>query len=95
IYQVSVDVRNNHFTTKVNGRIVDSWTDPVHRAGGVGFASESGEIARVRWLKVADKDDFVGKVCAFLTASVIPGHLLPTDEVLSAHSYFLDSVPTL
>ena len=35
------------------------------KRGGVGFFSDSGEMANLYWMKVAQQDDFVGRVCAY------------------------------
>ncbi len=83
IYQVQMEVKNNQFATRVNGRLVDFWSDNQFRKGGVGFLSDPGELARVRWLRVSNRDDVVGRICSFLTA----GSWTPNPDVLSATAY--------
>ena len=83
IYQVQVDIKNDLFATRINGRMVDTWSDARHSSGGVGFLSDAGELARVRWLRVSNKDDFLGRICSYLTAQT----MLPDDDVLSATAY--------
>ncbi|MBK9166114.1 MAG: hypothetical protein IPM24_01480 [Bryobacterales bacterium] len=88
IYRVQMDLNGNHFTTRINGRMVDSWSDGQYRSGGVGFLSEAGELARVRWLRVSHRDDFLGRVCSFLTArGFLPMPVWAEPSVLSAFSY--------
>jgi len=48
---------------------VDSWTDDTLRKGGVGFFAETGERARIYWMKIFKNDDFLGRVCAYLSGS--------------------------
>jgi len=68
LYQIEMNIRGNQFRASVNGHVVDSWTDNLLRAGGVGFTSGVGEAARVRWIRVSDKDDVIGRVCSYLSA---------------------------
>jgi hypothetical protein len=55
----------------VEGQEVDSWTDDVLPSGGVGFFSEAGEKARLYWMKVYKNDDWLGRVCAYLSGSSV------------------------
>jgi len=93
LYQVQMDIQGSHFATKVNGRIVDSWTDARLPAGGVGFFSDPGEQSRVRWLRVSHRDDFIGRICSYLTAE----NLMPADqdEVLASASVLVDGETVL
>ncbi len=70
-YHVAVHVRGNRFTTSIEGQEVDSWTDDALASGGVGFFSEAGESARLYWMKVSRNDDWLGRVCAFLSGNSI------------------------
>ena len=67
--QVLVDVKGNRFTASVDGEEVDSWTDDAPSTGGVGFFAEAGEKARLYWMKVSRNEDFLGRVCAYLSGS--------------------------
>jgi len=69
MYQVGMDVRGGQLTTYVNGQLVDTWTDQTLASGGVGFFSERGEMARLRWVRLTDRDDIVGKVCSYLSST--------------------------
>jgi hypothetical protein len=44
---------------------VDFWHDERLKVGGVGFFAENGDRARIYWMKLSQKDDFVGRVCAY------------------------------
>ncbi len=57
-YVVKVRVRGDRFHTVVNGQLVDSWADPSLRAGGVGFYSDTGEKAALRWVSISDREGF-------------------------------------
>jgi len=90
LYQVEMNVRGDQFRASVNGHVVDSWSDNLLRAGGVGFVTGQGEAARVRWIRVSDRDDILGRVCSYLSASAIR----PSDQpVLSASLYFMLTPP--
>jgi hypothetical protein len=67
-YHVTVDVAGNHFTTSIEGEEVDSFTDDTLASGGVGFFSEAGEKARLYWTKVSKNQDWLGRICSYLTA---------------------------
>jgi len=67
--QVLVDVKGNHFSASVDGEEVGSWTDNGPSTGGVGFFAEAGEKARLYWMKVSRNQDFLGRVCSYLSGS--------------------------
>ncbi len=66
IYRVRVDVRGSDFVTTIQGQVVDVFTDDRLPRGGVGFFSESGEDARLRWIEVSHQYDMLGRLCAYL-----------------------------
>jgi hypothetical protein len=84
LYQVEMSIRGDQFRASVNGHVVDSWTDGLLRAGGVGFVSGKGEAARVRWIRVSDHDDVIGRVCSFLSAR----YSGPSGEPVLSASYY-------
>jgi len=86
LYQVEMNVRGDAFRASVNGHVVDSWNDNSLRAGGVGFVSGQGEAARVRWIRVSERDDVIGRVCSYLSARATQSL---DDPVLSASYYML------
>ena len=96
-YHVEVAVRGNRITTSIEGQEVDSWLDDgLPKKGGVGFFAEAGERARLYWMKVARNEDFLGRICAYLSGSTDasssaelwppsgapagPGHGMPPDR---------------
>jgi hypothetical protein len=87
LYQVEMNVRGDAFRASVNGHVVDSWNDNALRAGGVGFVSGQGEAARVRWIRVSDRDDVIGRVCSYLSARAAQSS--DDDPVLSASYYMI------
>jgi hypothetical protein len=68
-YHVEVAVRGNRITASIEGQQVDSWTDDILPKGGVGLFAEAGERARVYWLKVSRNEDFIGRVCAYISGN--------------------------
>jgi hypothetical protein len=68
MYRVMVDIRGSQFTTFVNGQLVDTWTDTRLTAGGVGFFCENGGKARLRWVRVVDRDDWLGRLCSYVSS---------------------------
>jgi hypothetical protein len=92
LYQVEMNISGDQFRASVNGHVVDSWSDNLLRAGGVGFVTGQGEAARVRWIRVSDRDDVLGRVCSYLSASSVK----PSDNpMLSASLYMIFNPPGL
>jgi len=68
-YHVAVAVKGNHIVTSIEGQEVDRWVEDRIPNGGVGFYSEAGAKSRLYWMKVSKNEDFLGKVCAYLSGS--------------------------
>ena len=66
-YRVEVDVQGSRVVTSIEGEEVDSWTDDTLKAGGIGFFSDKGELARLYWIRVTRNQDWLGRVCAYLS----------------------------
>jgi hypothetical protein len=66
-YRVDVAVNGSRIVTSIEGQEVDRWIEDSVPSGGVGFFTETDERARVYWMKVAKNEDFLGRVCAYLT----------------------------
>jgi hypothetical protein len=49
---VRVRVRGSRFETSIDGQVVDDWTDNRLVRGAIGFFSEAGESATIRWVTV-------------------------------------------
>ncbi len=75
LYHVQMSVRGNQFVTKVNGQVVDSWTDNRLKRGGVGFFSDKGESASIHWVDVhEDRDGIFNRLFAmgfFITPAAL------------------------
>ncbi len=72
IYRVRVDVLGNDFVTTVQGQVVDVFSDDRLPRGGVGFFSDTGEDARLRWVEVSHQYDMLGRLCAYLVPYNVP-----------------------
>ncbi len=66
LYRVRMDVRGDTFLLTVQGQIVDNWSEPRLKHGGVGLFSGAGEASRVRWVQVTHQYDVLGRLCAYL-----------------------------
>jgi hypothetical protein len=66
MFRVREEVRGTQFTTYLDGRVVDTWSDPSLGRGGVGFFADPGETAYIRWVDVAYQDDRLGRLCSYL-----------------------------
>ncbi|MBY0503651.1 MAG: hypothetical protein K2X03_07070 [Bryobacteraceae bacterium] len=55
LYNVQMKVRGGQFTTLLNGQVIDTWTDPRLKKGGVGFFAEAGEVAAIHWVNVEEE----------------------------------------
>ena len=69
MFRVRQEIRNSQFTTYLDGRLVDAWSDATLTRGGVGFFADPGEAAYIRWVEVAHNNDTLGRLCAYLAAS--------------------------
>jgi hypothetical protein len=70
-YHVAMQIEGRSFTTSLEGQVVDTWSDDRLRAGGIGFFSDSGERARLFWMKLWNNDDFLGRLSSSLALSII------------------------
>jgi len=52
VFNVRVDVRGPQFTTYVQGRQVDTWTDDQLKTGGTGFLNEREERGKVKSVSI-------------------------------------------
>lgn len=66
LYRVLVTVQGDNFSTTINGQMVDTWTDNRLRLGGVGFFSDKGEVASLRWVTISNRDNFLGRVLSYI-----------------------------
>jgi len=52
VFHVQTDVRGPQFSTYIQGRLVDVWTDDQLKAGGVGFLNEREERGKVKSVSI-------------------------------------------
>jgi hypothetical protein len=64
-YRVELLATGGDYATSIEGQLVDFWHDERLKIGGVGFYTENGDMARIYWMKLSQKNDFVGRVCAY------------------------------
>jgi hypothetical protein len=69
MFWVRQEIRGVDFTTYVDGRLVDTWSDPRLASGGIGFFSDSGEAAYIRSVQVTENNDILGKLCSLIAAA--------------------------
>jgi hypothetical protein len=53
LYTVKVDVQGARFSTYIQGKIADIWSDDRLSSGGFGFSNERGERAHIRSVSVS------------------------------------------
>jgi hypothetical protein len=74
LYRVRLDASGDDFTLDIQGQVIDSWSEPRLRRGGIGFFSARGEQSRVRWVQVTHQYDMLGRLCAYLAPYKIPNN---------------------
>lgn len=84
-YRVRVSVQGTRFITAVNGRTVSSWSDNRISKGGVGFFSDEGESATVRWISLSERDSTLGRLLSHFAIiqplpAFYPGSLIQENE---------------
>jgi hypothetical protein len=72
LYRVRLDLHDADISLEVQGQMIDSWSEPRLRRGGIGFFSAQGEASRVRWVQVTHQYDMLGRLCAYLAPYNIP-----------------------
>lgn len=71
-YRVRVSIRGGRFLTSVNGQLISSWMDSRISRGGVGFFSDDGEEALLKWVSVSDRDSFLARVASHFSLITLP-----------------------
>jgi hypothetical protein len=66
LYRVRVDVSGENFSVSVQDRMVDSWSEPRLKRGGIGFYTAGREESRLRWVQLTHQYDVLGRLCAYL-----------------------------
>lgn len=70
-YDYEVRAMGDRIVTLVGGRVIDQWRDSRFRTGGVGFFSERGELASVRWAKVQEGESLADRLRGYLTFGLV------------------------
>jgi hypothetical protein len=68
MFRVRQEIRGDQFTTYLDEREIDTWSDSSLARGGFGFFADAGEAAYIRWVNVAYQDDSLGRLCAYLVS---------------------------
>ncbi len=54
-YRIATLVAGSRYTTLIDGKVVDEWSDPRLVKGGVGFFAADGEQALLRWASFRER----------------------------------------
>ena len=84
LYRIQLAVKGDNFSTTVNGQMVDTWSDSRLTAGGIGFFTDKGEVASLRWVTVSHRDNILGQMLSYL------GFWAPLEPLV-----YLASLPSL
>lgn len=61
-YRITLLAEGNRFTTLIDGRVVDEWTDGRLKAGGVGFFADDGETSEIRWASFRERKGMLSRL---------------------------------
>ncbi|MFN7921434.1 MAG: hypothetical protein U0Q16_15130 [Bryobacteraceae bacterium] len=86
MYEIKVGVRGTHYTTAVNGKMVDSWADGRLRKGGVGFFNDPGERAKLHWVSISERESFLRRFLSF--GMILPAGVGASPEVMDSAAFF-------
>jgi hypothetical protein len=86
LYRVRMDVHDDSFVLAIQGQMVDAWSEPRLKRGGIGFFSARGEGSRVRWLQVTHQYDMLGRLCSYLAPYDQSAVVLPTETTTKINS---------
>ncbi len=69
-YRIAMMAVGDHFTTLIDGRVVDEWTDGQLKQGGVGFFADEGESAGIQWANFRERKGVLSGL--FASALILP-----------------------
>jgi hypothetical protein len=72
LYRVTMNVHEDTFLLSMQDTVIDNWSEPRLKRGGVGFFASRGEESRLRWLNITHQYDMLGRLCAYLAPYNIP-----------------------
>ena len=61
-YRITLLAEGNRFTTLIDGRVVDEWTDGRLKSGGVGFFADEGEAAGIEWASFHERKGLLSRL---------------------------------
>jgi len=65
-FNVTVEAKGDHFVTRINNQVIDTFSDSRLPRGGAGFFGSPGESARIYGFHLYSYNDVMGKVCSLL-----------------------------
>ncbi len=68
-FRVRTEVRGSRFTTYLNGKIIDAWSDDRLTHGGIGFFTDPDAVVGLQWVRVIQGDDLIGRLCAQVSSA--------------------------
>ena len=68
-FRVRTEVQGSRFTTYLNGKIIDAWSDERLLRGGIGFFAEPDAVVGLNWVRVIQGDDLIGRLCAQVSSA--------------------------
>ncbi|MBI5282892.1 MAG: hypothetical protein HY858_14500 [Candidatus Solibacter usitatus] len=63
-YNIKVVVNGSRFTTLLEGRVIDQWSDTKLLAGGVGFFADEGESSTIEWAEFKERKGWLSRWAA-------------------------------
>ena len=71
LYAIRVEVAGASITTYLEGQVIDTFNDSRLPEGGVGLIGNPDDRPRIYGIHVFHQNDFLGKLCSFLTPQPI------------------------
>lgn len=67
LYRIKLQASEDQFTTYIDGKVVDTWTDRRLNRGGAGFFAPKGEEFTIRWVTIVDRDRLLSRLVSNLS----------------------------
>lgn len=67
LFAIRVEVKGDSITTYLQDQVIDTFNDPRLQDGGVGLLGAQNDRPRIYGINVTHQNDFLGKLCSFLT----------------------------
>jgi len=75
-YRIRMSVQDDQFLTYINGKLIGNISEKRLSRGGIGFFDDSNDPQKVAWVKVSERDSFLGRMLSHFAMFVIPGEPL-------------------